>query len=76
MYRRGTDGVMLARNRVLAEIERLGEVTPELCELANWVLCGDEGPEVDAIFPPEAAAKLTRTCTLVCPLPRAQKNEI
>lgn len=68
MNTRGTDGLMLARNRVLAELEQHGQVTPELCDLANWVICGDEGLPLDALFPPEAAEQLTRGCTLACPL--------
>lgn len=66
---RGTEGVMLARNRVLAELDRSPEVTRELCELTNWILCGDEGLGIDALFPAEAAERLMAACTLVCPLP-------
>lgn len=69
MRRRGTEGVMLARNRVLAELERSHEVSAEVCALANWVICGDEGLSLDALFPPEAAGRLTAACTLACPLP-------
>lgn len=68
MRTRGTDGLMLARNRVLAELERGGPVTSELCELANWIICGDEGLPLEAIFPPEAADKLASHCTLACHL--------
>lgn len=71
MDRRGTDGLMLARNRVLAELERCGEVTPELCDLINWIICGDEGLPVGAIFPAEVADRLAAACTLVCRLPGA-----
>ncbi len=76
MRTRGTDGLMLARNRVLAELERRGQVTPELCDLANWIICGDEGLPLEAIFPPEAASKLTSHCTLVCHLnPRRSRKQ-
>lgn len=68
MRTRGTDGLMLARNRLLAELERSREVTPELCDLANWIICGDEGLPLDALFPPEAVARLKASCTLACPL--------
>ena len=68
MRTRGTDGVMLARNRVLVELERDGEVSPELCELASWVICGEEGPTLEGLFPAEAARKLRATCNLACPL--------
>jgi len=67
---RGTNGVMLARNRVLVELERRREVSPELCELTNWVLCGDEGLGIEALFPAEVAERLLAGCTLACPLPR------
>lgn len=69
MRTRGTDGLMLARNRVLAEIERAGDVTPELCDLTNWIICGDEGLSLEAIFPPAVAARIAESCTLVCRLP-------
>ena len=69
MYTRGTESLMLARNRVLAELERRGEVTQELCDLTNWIICGDEGLPVGAIFPSEVAEKLAAACTLVCHLP-------
>lgn len=69
MYTRGTDGVMSARNRILAELERRDEVTPELCALVNWVLCGDEGLPAAALFPPDAADRLATSCTLACHLP-------
>ncbi len=72
MRTRGTDGLMLARNRVLAEVRRHGGVTPEICDLTNWIICGDEGLTVDALFPPEVAAELTGACTLVCHLPRTR----
>ena len=75
MNSRGTDGLMLARNRVLAELERRGEVTPELCELTNWILCGDEGLSVEALFPAEAARRLTASCNLVCNLGKASPAE-
>lgn len=66
---RGTDGVMLARNRVLAELERGAEVSPDLCAIVNWVICGDEGLGIEALFPAEAAERLMAACTLACPLP-------
>lgn len=70
MAMRGTDGVMLARNYVLAQIERGVEITPEICEITNWVICGDEGLPVEAVFPPEVAERLSVSCLLACPLPR------
>ena len=75
MNSRGTDGLMLARNRVLAELERRGEVTPELCELTNWILCGDEGLSVEALFSAEAARQLTASCSLVCHMAKASPAE-
>lgn len=64
---------MLARNRVLAELERSAEVGPEICELANWVICGDEGPTLSGLFPPEAARRLMAACTLTCPVVSAAR---
>ena len=58
MATRGTDGLMLARNYVLSQIERGAEISRELCEITNWIICGDEGLTVDALFPPEVAAEL------------------
>lgn len=66
---RGTEGVMLARNRVLAELDSGREIGPELCELTNWIICGDEGLPLEALFPREAAGRLAAACTLACKLP-------
>ncbi len=69
MYTRGTDGLMLARNRILAELERGVGPTPEMCELASWIICGEEGLPLEALFPPEAAERLRSGCQLACRLP-------
>lgn len=68
---RGVDGVMVKRNRALALLTQLKETdvpTEEVCELVRQVICGDEGPTVHDVFPPEQADKIVRGCQLVCAL--------
>jgi len=68
---RGADGVMVKRNLALSKLAQLTETdmpTEEVCELVRQVICGDEGPTVHDVFPPEQADKIVKACMLVCAL--------
>lgn len=68
---RGANSVMVKRNKALAMLAQLGEhdmPTEEVCELVRQVICGDEGPTVHDVFPPQQADKIVRACHLVCSL--------
>ncbi|MGQ9628402.1 MAG: hypothetical protein ACUVV0_16050 [Anaerolineae bacterium] len=72
MKSRGVDGVMTARNKARAIMQKEGKVTEEVCELVRRVVCGDEGPSVKDLFPEEEAEEIIEKCELVCPLPGQQ----
>ncbi|MBU0494058.1 MAG: hypothetical protein KKA73_22605 [Chloroflexi bacterium] len=68
---RGADGVMVKRNLALTKLSELADTdlpTEEVCELVRQVICGDEGPTVYDVFPPEQAQKIVQACKLVCAL--------
>ena len=68
---RGAEEVMMKRNQALDMLSHLKDTdmpTEEVCELVRQVICGDEGPTVYDVFPPEQAEKIVRACKLVCAL--------
>lgn len=69
MEARGSDGVMVARNRVRRLLREKGSPSEEACALANYVLCGDEGLTLDELFPQEEARALATGCVLACRVP-------
>ena len=69
METRGTDGVMMARNRVRRLLQVAQKPSEEACSLACHVVCGDDGLTLEQVFPPEEAKRLTEACALACPVP-------
>jgi len=66
---KGTDGVMLARNRVRRLLKEKGQPDSLACELARAITCCDEGLTVNELFSPDEASQIAAHCELVCEVP-------
>ncbi len=75
MKKRGTDGVMTARNKARAIIKKSGAVSEEVCNLVRRVICGDEGLSVGTLFTEAEAEQIVQVCELFCPLPTQVQAE-
>ena len=73
MEHRGTDGVMVARNRVRRLLREKGSPSEEACALACHVVCGDEGLTIEDVFPREEARQLAEGCLLACRVPAGRQ---
>jgi hypothetical protein len=69
MKTKGTDGLMLARNRVRRLLNEQGQPDALACELTRHITCCDEGLTVGELFSPEEAEQLVSHCYLTCPIP-------
>jgi len=69
MKAKGTDGVMLARNRVRRLLNEKGKPDALACELTRDITCCDEGLTVGELFSREEAEMLAAQCELTCPVP-------
>lgn len=70
---RGTDGVMLARNRVRRLLKEKGQPDSLACELARAITCCDEGLTVNELFSPDEASQIAAHCELVCEVPSSSQ---
>lgn len=68
MKTRGTDGLMLARNRVRRLLRERGEPDTLVCELTRQIVCCDEGLTVRELFLPDEAERIIQHCELTCPV--------
>jgi len=74
MITKGTDGLMLARNRIRKLLRERGKPDALVCQLAREITCCDEGLTVSELFAPEEAAQIISHCELVCPVPDSQRR--
>jgi hypothetical protein len=74
MKARGSDGVMMARNRVRRLLRERGSASEEACFLTNYVLCGDEGLTLNELFTTDEAEVLARSCVLACIVSETQAS--
>lgn len=74
MFTKGTDGLMLARNRIRKLLRERGKPDNLVCELAREITCCDEGLTVTELFAPDEAKQIIAHCDLVCPVPESQKQ--
>ncbi len=74
MITRGTDGLMLARNRIRKLLRERGKPDTLVCELARKITCCDEGLTVTELFAPDEAQQIIAHCDLACPLPESQRH--
>lgn len=72
MVTKGTDGLMLARNRIRKLLRERGKPDTLVCELAREITCCDEGLTVTELFAPEEAQQIITHCELVCPVSETQ----
>jgi hypothetical protein len=69
MFVTGTDGVMLARNRIRRLLAEKGQPDALACQLARAITCCDEGLTVNELFSPDEASRIATHCELVCEVP-------
>ncbi len=68
MRKRGTDGIMLARNRIRRLLRERGKPDALACELARQITCCDEGLTIPQLFQPDEAKQIIQHCELTCPV--------
>lgn len=68
MKTRGTDGIMLARNRIRRLLRERGEADALACELTRKITCCDEGLTVRELFKADEAEQIIQKCELTCPV--------
>ncbi|MDH7489297.1 MAG: hypothetical protein QHH80_07290 [Anaerolineae bacterium] len=74
MITKGTDGLMLARNRIRKLLRERGKPDTLVCELTREITCCDEGLTVTELFAPEEAEQIIAHCDLVCPVPAPRQQ--
>lgn len=74
MFTKGTDGLMLARNRIRKLLRERDKPDAFVCELARQITCCDEGLTVTELFAPDEAQQIIAHCELTCPLPESRRR--
>lgn len=72
MITKGTDGLMLARNRIRKLLRERGKPDTLVCELAREITCCDEGLTVTELFAADEARLIIAHCELACPVPETR----
>lgn len=71
---KGTDGLMLARNRIRQMLREKGNPDGLVCELTRQITCCEEGLSVNELFLPEEANQIAAHCDLYCAVDAERLN--